>query len=51
MAQFCLCLAHAIYVVVQKNMPVELPLLQGFVMVNMLYLFQQFKNAKYGKKA
>ena len=42
MLQFSLCLTHSIYVAYKKNLPVELPMVQAFVMVNMLILFGQF---------
>jgi elongation of very long chain fatty acids protein 4 len=51
MVQFMLCLSHSIYVVYKGNMPIELPLAQGFVMVNMLVLFGNFYSKSYGKKA
>lgn len=55
MLQFCLCLAHSIYVTIKGNMPIELPLVQAFVMINMLVLFGNFYkksylNKKEGKK-
>jgi elongation of very long chain fatty acids protein 4 len=50
MLQFCLCLSHSIYVVIKGNMPIELPLAQAFVMINMLVLFGQFYKKSYGKK-
>ena len=50
MLQFCLCLAHSCYVVWNKNMPIELPLVQGFVMINMLILFGQFYVKSYLSK-
>ena len=50
MAQFCLCLAHSCYVVYKKNMPIELPLAQAFVMINMLILFGHFYAKSYLKK-
>jgi elongation of very long chain fatty acids protein 4 len=50
MLQFMLCLTHSIFVVIKGNMPIELPLAQGFVMVNMLVLFGQFYRKKYLNK-
>lgn len=50
MAQFCLCFLHSCYVVYKGNMTITLPLLQAFVMVNMLVLFSQFAKKKYTKK-
>jgi elongation of very long chain fatty acids protein 4 len=47
MIQFVACLSHSIYVVYKGNMPIELPLNQGFVMVNMLVLFSQFYSKRY----
>lgn len=49
MLQFILCFSHACYVYYKGNMPVELPLMQAFVMLNMLYLFSKFYSANYGK--
>ncbi len=48
MLQFMLVLCHSIYVVIKGNMPIELPLVQGFVMLNMLVLFGQFYAKSYG---
>lgn len=48
--QFCFVLSHSIYVIYVGNMPIQLPLAQGFVMINMLVLFTQFYNNAYGKK-
>ena len=50
MIQFMACLSHSIFVVYNKNMPIALPLNQGFVMVNMLVLFSQFYAKSYGGK-
>lgn len=50
MVQFALCLAHSCYVVYAGNMPITLPLAQGFVMINMLVLFGNFYRKSYGKK-
>lgn len=50
MLQFMLCLTHSIYVVIKGNMPIELPLAQGFVMINMLVLFGQFYVKSYLSK-
>lgn len=50
MLQFMLCLSHSIYVVIKGNMPIELPLAQGFVMINMLVLFGQFYVKSYLSK-
>lgn len=49
MLQFALCLAHSIYVYIYESAPVQLPLLQGFVMVNMLVLFGNFYAKTYAK--
>ena len=51
MIQFMACLCHSIYVVYKGNMPIELPLVQAFVMINMLILFGQFYREAYSKKA
>jgi elongation of very long chain fatty acids protein 4 len=50
MVQFAACLTHSIYVVVNGNMPIALPLAQGFVMVNMLVLFGRFYVKSYMTK-
>lgn len=50
MLQFMLVLCHSIYVVYKGNMPIELPLVQAFVMVNMLVLFGQFYVKSYMTK-
>jgi elongation of very long chain fatty acids protein 4 len=50
MLQFCLVLTHSIYVAYRKNLPIELPLVQAFVMINMLVLFGQFYKKAYIKK-
>jgi elongation of very long chain fatty acids protein 4 len=50
MLQFCLCLAHSCYVVYKGNMPIELPLAQAFVMINMLVLFGNFYVKSYLNK-
>lgn len=42
MIQFVACLSHSIYVIYKGNLPIELPLVQGFVMINMLILFGNF---------
>jgi len=55
MIQFMCCLSHSIYVIYKGNMPITLPLAQGFVMINMLVLFGNFYIKSYmqkeGKKA
>lgn len=50
MIQFVACLSHSIYVIVKGNMPIALPLAQGFVMVNMLVLFGNFYKKSYVEK-
>jgi len=50
MVQFACVLCHSIYVCNYRNVPIELPLAQGFVMVNMLYLFREFSNKEYAEK-
>ena len=50
MLQFAVCLSHSCYVVWKRNMPVELPLTQAVVMINMLVLFSMFMRSTYGKK-
>lgn len=50
MIQFCACLAHSIYVLINGNMPWQLPAVQAFVMINMLILFGQFYAKSYLKK-
>ena len=50
MIQCVACLSHSCYVIYQGNLPIELPLYQGFVMINMLVLFSQFYVKSYGKK-
>ena len=50
MLQFCVCLAHSCYVYLKGNLPKELPLLQAFVMLNMLVLFGNFYVKTYSKK-
>ena len=50
MIQFMACLCHSIYVVIKGNMPIALPLVQAFVMINMLILFGQFYRESYLKK-
>lgn len=50
MLQFCVCLLHACYVMWKGNMPIELPLTQAFVMLNMLVLFGNFYAKTYFKK-
>jgi elongation of very long chain fatty acids protein 4 len=50
MIQFVVVLCHSCYVTYKGNMPITLPLLQGFVMINMLVLFGQFMKENYGKK-
>lgn len=49
MLQFAACLTHSIYVIYKGNMPIALPLAQGFVMINMLILFGNFYAKSYGK--
>jgi elongation of very long chain fatty acids protein 4 len=49
MTQFCVCLAHAIFVAYTGNCPPILPAMQAFVMVNMLVLFSNFSKKAYGK--
>lgn len=51
MMQFMLVLTHSVYVVIKGNMPIELPLVQAFVMINMLVLFGQFMKKTYVKKS
>ena len=51
MMQFMLVLTHSCYVVYKGNMPIELPLVQAFVMINMLVLFGQFMKKTYVKKS
>ena len=51
MMQFMLVLSHSVYVVYKGNMPIELPLVQAFVMINMLVLFGQFMKKTYVKKS
>ena len=48
LCQFALVLSHSIYVVYKKNLPIWLPLAQGFVMINMLVLFGNFFMKTYG---
>lgn len=50
MIQFCVCMAHSAYVVWAGNSPILMPLLQGFVMINMLVLFGQFYRKAYVAK-
>lgn len=50
MIQFVACLSHSVYVVIKGNMPIALPLAQGFVMINMLVLFSNFYIQSYMKK-
>lgn len=50
MIQFATVLMHSIYVVIKGNMPIELPLAQAFVMVNMLILFGNFYAKNYLSK-
>lgn len=50
MAQFCLCILHASYVMWKGHLPIVLPLSQIFVMVNMLVLFGNFMAKTYKKK-
>jgi elongation of very long chain fatty acids protein 4 len=50
MVQFMAVLTHSIYVIVKGNMPIELPLAQGFVMINMLILFSNFYAKNYSTK-
>jgi elongation of very long chain fatty acids protein 4 len=49
MMQFMLVLVHSCYVAYKGNVPIELPLLQAFVMINMLVLFGQFMRKAYKK--
>lgn len=51
MAQFVVCMAHAGYVAYRGNAPLELPLVQAFVMLNMLVLFGNFYRSAYTKQA
>jgi len=51
MIQFVFCLSHSIYVVYKGNMPITLPLAQGFVMINMLVLFGNFYAKSYLSKS
>jgi elongation of very long chain fatty acids protein 4 len=48
--QFCICLIHAIYVTYHGNCPLILPLMQAFVMINMLILFTLFSRKAYSDK-
>lgn len=50
MVQFMLVLCHSIFVVIKGNMPIALPLVQAFVMINMLVLFGQFYAKSYLRK-
>jgi elongation of very long chain fatty acids protein 4 len=50
MIQFCVVFTHSCYVVYHGNMPLILPLAQGFVMLNMLVLFGQFYKKSYLSK-
>jgi elongation of very long chain fatty acids protein 4 len=50
MLQFTVVLMHSVYVCFNKHLPIELPLVQGFVMINMLVLFGQFYYKSYIKK-
>lgn len=50
MLQFALCFSHSCYVVWKGNAPIILPLAQGFVMLNMLFLFGRFYIKSYGAK-
>ncbi len=50
MLQFALCFSHSCFVVWNGNAPILLPLAQGFVMLNMLYLFGRFYIKSYGSK-
>jgi GNS1/SUR4 family len=49
MAQFCVCMVHAAYVLVVGNAPVGLAVAQAFVMLNMFVLFSQFYCKRYSK--
>lgn len=49
--QFCICMVHSAYVLYKGNMPPGLPLVQAFVMLNMLVLFSQFYRKTYSKSA
>jgi elongation of very long chain fatty acids protein 4 len=50
MAQFALCLSHSVFCVFNGNVPIGLPLLQAFVMINMLVLFGMFYKDTFGTK-
>ena len=47
MAQFCACMMHSCYVLCRRNAPIGLPVVQGFVMLNMLVLFARFYQNRY----
>jgi elongation of very long chain fatty acids protein 4 len=50
MTQFACVLCHSIYVCMYRNVPIELPIAQAFVMINMLYLFNEFAKKAYADK-
>lgn len=49
LGQFCVCMAHAAFVYARGTTPRGLPIVQAFVMLNMLVLFSRFYSKSYAR--